>query len=558
VPEGLQTGQVLGRYQIVRLIGQGGMGAVYEALHVVLKKRFAIKTLLPALAQMPDARARFLREGEASSRITHPNVVAVSDVGSEGDMPYMVMEFLEGQSLSDLLADRGHLEVREAVDILLPVMSAVSVGHDMGVVHRDLKPANVFLARGGWGALVPKVLDFGVSKLTGGDGAALTGTLAVLGTAAYMSPEQARGARQVDGKSDQYALGLVFYEMLTGQRAHPGENPLEVLHNIASGQVVPPRALRPDLPEALVAVLMRMLEKSAGERFPSLRAAGRALLPFAGDDLKAAMRDAFREAEGGGVEGPVRVRTTAVMPESGGAGAGGGARTPGSHGSAGGTQLLPDSQAGAGSTLGEAASQIGDPTEGILRGNGRRIAIGAGLLAALGVAVVALGLSSHETEVAESRRAVVQPSEPPPAKDDPAPAKPPKAVPPPETLPTVEPAVVAPPRGGAPALAPPPAPPVSPPPPPASSGSGHPRELALPGGSNSHRSHHPVPSPGTEHPAEHLSKEPAKNPPPVAHTPSSPPPVTKPPAKGNCDQKFYLDAQGDKHFKPECFLNSKK
>jgi serine/threonine protein kinase len=184
VPEVLQTGQVLGRYQIVRLIGQGGMGAVYEAVHVVLKKRFAIKTLLPSLAEVPGARARFLREGEAASRISHPNVVTVSDVGSEGDMPYMVMEFLEGQPLSDLLAARGHLPVREAVDILLPVASAVSTGHDMGVIHRDLKPANVFLARGGWGGgVVPKVLDFGVSKMSGGEGAALTGTLAVLGTA---------------------------------------------------------------------------------------------------------------------------------------------------------------------------------------------------------------------------------------------------------------------------------------------------------------------------------------------------------------------------------------
>src|SRR5450755_3731123 len=179
--ERLQDGQIFARYRIVRMLGQGGMGSVYEAVHLGLKKRFAIKTLLPSLAQSPEAQARFLREGEAASRMNHPNVVDVTDVGTEGGVPYLVMEYLEGETLGDFSARRGPLDVAVAVDLLLPAISAVAAGHDEGVIHRDLKPQNIFLARSAWGEPVPKILDFGVSKLLGGDNPALTGTMAVLG-----------------------------------------------------------------------------------------------------------------------------------------------------------------------------------------------------------------------------------------------------------------------------------------------------------------------------------------------------------------------------------------
>src|SRR5262245_9826292 len=182
----LRDGQAFGRYQIVRLIGEGGMGAVYEAVHPALKKRFAIKTLLAAMAQSPGVRARFLREGEAASRINHPNVVDVVDVGVEEGTPYLVMELLEGETLGALIARSGQVGVAEAVDILLPVMSAVAAGHGQGVIHRDLKPQNVFLARKAWGDPTPKVLDFGVSKLTDDDDSLMrTGSTVVLGTLAY-------------------------------------------------------------------------------------------------------------------------------------------------------------------------------------------------------------------------------------------------------------------------------------------------------------------------------------------------------------------------------------
>ncbi|MGB8297836.1 MAG: protein kinase [Polyangia bacterium] len=292
----LQVGQVFARYQIVRTIGEGGMGTVYEAFHPALKKRFAIKTLLPAIAQTPEFRARFLREAEVAARINHPNIVRVTDVGSDGDTPYMVMEYLEGQTLGRLLESRGRLEVSETADILLPVISAVAAGHAEGVVHRDLKPENIFLTEGPWGGLVPKVLDFGVSKLmTEQPSGALTGTLTVLGTAAYMSPEQARGARQVDHLSDQYALGLILYEMLAGARAHPGENPFEILYNISNVAIVPLRDARPDCPPELEKVVIRTLLPDPENRYHSLLELGAALLPFASDQTRHAMSGAFRQ-----------------------------------------------------------------------------------------------------------------------------------------------------------------------------------------------------------------------------------------------------------------------
>src|SRR6185295_15768508 len=245
----LEIGQAFGRYQIVRVLGEGGMGVVYEALHLGLKKRFAIKTLRPSFANIPEARVRFLREGEAAARIHHAHVVNVVDVGTEGGVPFLVMELLKGQSLAALLASEGPMDVAAAVGLLLPALSAVAAGHAQGVVHRDLKPGNIFIAHGTWGEPVTKILDFGVSKLmAAGDGTSLTATASVLGTAAYMSPEQAMGQKGIDGRSDQFALGQILYEMLTGTRAHAGENQFEIVHNIATGKLRGPRLHRPDLP----------------------------------------------------------------------------------------------------------------------------------------------------------------------------------------------------------------------------------------------------------------------------------------------------------------------
>ena len=294
-PDMLPRGARIGKYEVVRVIGSGGMGAVYEALHPELKKRVAIKTLHRAVAMHPQARQRFLREGEAASRIRHPHVVDVTDVGMHDGQPFLVMELLDGVDLSTYLADRGHLPATEAVDMMLPVIAAVGAGHDEGVIHRDLKPHNVFLSWNRNREPHPKVLDFGVSKLLDGTsaGISLTGTEAVMGTVAYMSPEQAKGAKYVDVRTDQYALGLLLYECLTGARGHEGDNALAVLRLIGDGHIEPPSARVSGLPLGLEDALMQSLRLDPNERYATVYDFGKALLPYASERGRSLWRGTF-------------------------------------------------------------------------------------------------------------------------------------------------------------------------------------------------------------------------------------------------------------------------
>lgn len=269
------------------MLGRGGMGSVYEAVHKDLKKRVAIKTLLPALAATPDARARFLREGEAASRIQHPHVVNVTDVGAEGRVIYLVMEYLEGEDVAKLIARQGALPVTQTADIMLPVAAAICTAHEQGVVHRDLKPENIFLARSAVGGTSPKVLDFGISKVTSDRHTmVLTGTGATFGTTFYLPPEQLQGAKQADAKSDQYALGTILYECVTGERAFESDNLYAVLKNIAEGRYIPARARRPDLPVAMHEIITRAMSLDPAARFETVKHLGAALLPFASANVR--------------------------------------------------------------------------------------------------------------------------------------------------------------------------------------------------------------------------------------------------------------------------------
>jgi serine/threonine-protein kinase len=313
----LPPGTLLGKYLLVRAIGSGGMGAVYEATHLELRKRVAIKTLLPSLAVNPEARARFLREGEAASRIEHPNVVNVTDIGVGGDVPFLVMEFLDGENLAQRLAREGGLSMAGLLDLLLPIMDALARGHDEGVVHRDLKPHNIFLSRGGDGRLIPKLLDYGVSKIVDDDrGSALTGSLAVLGTAQYMAPEQIDGPKNVDARTDQYAMGLVLFECATGHAARQGSSPLAMLKSVASEQVPSLRQVRPDIDAGFDAVVARALSFHPGGRFPSMRALMGALLPFARVQTRAHWQEALTgRVDSEATTSPPMPRTL-VLPDS--------------------------------------------------------------------------------------------------------------------------------------------------------------------------------------------------------------------------------------------------
>jgi eukaryotic-like serine/threonine-protein kinase len=287
------VGAVLGRHRLTRLLGEGGMGLVYEGTHQELGRRAAIKTLHERYARSADVRQRFLREGQAASQVRHPNVVHIYDVGVEGDQPYLVMEFLEGSDLGRFITREGRLSTKRTADLLLPVIAAVAAAHDLGVVHRDLKPENIFLSseRGG---IKPKVLDFGISKLMNRDEAApLTGTGAFLGTPHYMSPEQAQGAKHLDHRSDQYSLGVILYQCTTGRRPVDEPSLYALIQRIVRGEFPPPRQLAPDLPAAFEAVILRAMARDPAERFPSTRALGRALLEFASERIRSHHADEF-------------------------------------------------------------------------------------------------------------------------------------------------------------------------------------------------------------------------------------------------------------------------
>ena len=293
----LVPGKTFARYEIVRCVGVGGMGAVFEATHVLLKRRVALKTMHTSLVRSEASRARFLREAETVARIRHPNVVDVLDVGIENGIPFLVMEYLEGEDLSRLLAREGPLAPRVAVDAVLPVAAGLCEVHKLGIVHRDIKPENILLARDAHGGVAPQLIDFGVSK----DLEATVQGLGpvphtVTGTPHYMSPEQAHGAAQLDGRTDQYALGVLLYQCLTGRLPYESPSLLELIHMIDCGEFRPLGELRHDVPEALQAAVHRAMARHPRDRFPSMAAFGRALLPFASERTRITHEREFVDA----------------------------------------------------------------------------------------------------------------------------------------------------------------------------------------------------------------------------------------------------------------------
>jgi len=276
-----RDGAVVDKYTIVRMLGRGGMGAVYEARHARLARRFAIKFLLPQFAANREILRRFENEAKAAGGLEHPNLAAVTDFGRADDgSPYLVMEFLEGEDCAKLLRRQGRLSVFQAANIVAQACRGLAIAHRAAIVHRDLKPENLFVTDAGDGSDLLKVLDFGIAKLRVADASVITGTGATFGTAYYMSPEQARGAGDVDPRTDVWSLGVVLYELLAGCRPFVGEQFLEVIHQILSFEAPPLATLRPDLPPKLVAVIEHAMKKDIAERLPSVTALGEALAPF--------------------------------------------------------------------------------------------------------------------------------------------------------------------------------------------------------------------------------------------------------------------------------------
>jgi len=260
-----RVGAVVDRYTIVRLLAKGGMGAVYEARHARLGRRVAIKFLLPELAARSEILRRFENEAVAAGGLEHPNLVAVIDLGRAGDgSPYLVMEFLEGEDCARLVRRAGPLPAARAVSVVLQACRGVAVAHDAGIVHRDLKPENLFVADAGDGTDQIKVLDFGIAKLRPVDGQAATRTGSTFGTTHYMSPEQARGASEVDARTDVWSLGVVLYELLAGRKPFDGEQPLNIVHQILNAAPPPLDGARSGLPRGLLAAVDKAMRKDAG------------------------------------------------------------------------------------------------------------------------------------------------------------------------------------------------------------------------------------------------------------------------------------------------------
>ncbi len=261
-------GSVVGKYRIEAELSRGGMGAVYVATHDVLQRKVAIKVLRTELTTSDEMVQRFVNEARAASAIRHPSIIEVHDFGYTDDgQAYLVMEYLEGQSLAHRLQQRGKLPEDEAVRIIRGISGALSAAHAKAIIHRDLKPDNIFMVKDQEIGERAKILDFGIAKLSESKTNTMTGAL--MGTPLYMAPEQARSAATIDHRADLYSLGCIFYELLTGTPPLVGEGAGEIIALHMFTVPDPPSAFVNGISPAIENIVMQLLEKEPGERFQS-------------------------------------------------------------------------------------------------------------------------------------------------------------------------------------------------------------------------------------------------------------------------------------------------
>jgi serine/threonine-protein kinase len=280
-----QAGEIVdGKFVVERVLGVGGMGVVVAARHAQLGQQVAIKFLRRSAAENAEAVNRFLREARSAVALQSAHVVRVMDVGTLDDgLPFMIMEYLSGTDLGHVLDVRSVLPIEEAVDYVLQALEAIAEAHSLGIVHRDLKPSNLFLTIRPDGSPLVKVLDFGISKAidAGADQVSLTSTAMVLGSPLYMSPEQVRSTKNVDTRTDVWALGVILYELIAGAPPFEAESVTGLCAKIVADPPVPLRSRRPEVPAGLEAAVTRCLEKDIARRPRNVAELAVALKPFA-------------------------------------------------------------------------------------------------------------------------------------------------------------------------------------------------------------------------------------------------------------------------------------
>ncbi len=256
-----------GRYELDGVVGRGGMAEVYRARDIRLDRVVAVKTLREDLARDQTFQARFRREAQSAASLNHPSIVAVYDTGEDtlgpAPVPYIVMEYVDGRTVRDLLHDDRRLLPERALEITDGVLRALDYSHRNGIVHRDIKPANVMVTRSG----DIKVMDFGIARAVSDAQATMTQTAQVIGTAQYLSPEQARGER-VDARSDLYSAGCLLYELLTGRPLFTGDSPVAIAYQHVTENPVPPSRVDPEIPEWTDAIVLKAMAKDSGEPVP--------------------------------------------------------------------------------------------------------------------------------------------------------------------------------------------------------------------------------------------------------------------------------------------------
>jgi serine/threonine-protein kinase len=288
-----------GKYRVERGLGQGAMGVVMLARHVQLDVPVAIKVVTPEGLETPEAAARFVREARASAKLESEHVVRVTDVGRlPSGAPYMVMELLRGQDLAEVVAGDERLPISDAVDYVIQALEALAEAHAAGIVHRDLKPSNLFRADRASGPMI-KVLDFGISKAAEA-GVSLTKTHSLMGSPAYMSPEQILATKDVDARADVWSMGIVLYELLAGVTPFDGDQVGALLTSVLTSPIPPVETRRAGLPEGLAAVVHGCLERDIEKRIGSAAELALALAPFASSAGALMVERVVRHAGGTG------------------------------------------------------------------------------------------------------------------------------------------------------------------------------------------------------------------------------------------------------------------